>query len=163
MTTDTSPAATAAGRADGAMLTVDDLHVYYGNIAAVNGLTMAVRPGEIVTLIGSNGAGKSTTLRTVSGLLHARRGTVTFKGKDISRLAGHQVVAAGITHSPEGRQTAARSYREAYQKYRKMSEAVLDSEPIPLGHRQTIRRYFELIRPQNSDTADKPAAAEATP
>ena len=103
MTTDTSPAATAAGRADGAMLTVEDLHVYYGNIAAVNGLTMAVRPGEIVTLIGSNGAGKSTTLRTVSGLLHARRGTVTFKGKDISRLAGHQVVAAGITHSPEGR------------------------------------------------------------
>jgi branched-chain amino acid transport system ATP-binding protein len=103
VTTDTSPAATAAGRADGAMLTVDDLHVYYGNIAAVNGLTMAVRPGEIVTLIGSNGAGKSTTLRTVSGLLHARRGTVTFKGKDISRLAGHQVVAAGITHSPEGR------------------------------------------------------------
>jgi len=64
---------------------------------------MAVRPGEIVTLIGSNGAGKSTTLRTVSGLLHARKGRVTFKGKDISRLAGHQVVAEGITHSPEGR------------------------------------------------------------
>jgi len=103
VTTDTSPSATAAGRANGAMLTVDDLHVYYGNIAAVNGLTMAVRPGEIVTLIGSNGAGKSTTLRTVSGLLHARKGRGTFKGKDISRLAGHQVVAEGITHSPEGR------------------------------------------------------------
>jgi branched-chain amino acid transport system ATP-binding protein len=69
----------------------------------VKGLTLAVRPGEIVTLIGSNGAGKSTTLRTISGLLHARQGRVTFKGKDISRLAGHQVVAEGICQSPEGR------------------------------------------------------------
>jgi branched-chain amino acid transport system ATP-binding protein len=103
MTTDTSAQAVPAARADGAMLTVQDLHVYYGNIAAVKGLTLAVRPGEIVTLIGSNGAGKSTTLRTISGLLHARQGTVTFKGKDISRLAGHQVVAQGISHSPEGR------------------------------------------------------------
>jgi branched-chain amino acid transport system ATP-binding protein len=103
MTTDTSAQAAPAARADGAMLTVQNLHVYYGNIAAVKGLTLAVRPGEIVTLIGSNGAGKSTTLRTISGLLHARQGTVTFKGKDISRLAGHQVVAQGISHSPEGR------------------------------------------------------------
>jgi branched-chain amino acid transport system ATP-binding protein len=103
VSTDTSPAATGAARANGAMLTVEDLHVYYGNIAAVKGLSMAVRPGEIVTLIGSNGAGKSTTLRTISGLLHARQGAVTFKGKDISRLAGHQVVATGISQSPEGR------------------------------------------------------------
>jgi branched-chain amino acid transport system ATP-binding protein len=108
VSTDTSPATTATGREDGAMLTVEDLHVYYGNIAAVSGLSMAVRPGEIVTLIGSNGAGKSTTLRTISGLLHARQGRVTFKGKDISRLAGHQVVAAGISHSPEGRRIFAR-------------------------------------------------------
>ncbi len=103
MSTDTSRATTGAARTNGAMLTVDDLHVYYGNIAAVKGLSLAVQPGEIVTLIGSNGAGKSTTLRTISGLLHARQGTVTFKGKDISRLAGHQVVAAGICQSPEGR------------------------------------------------------------
>ena len=103
MTTDTSAARTGADRATGAMLTVQGLHVYYGNIAAVKGLSLAVRPGEIVTLIGSNGAGKSTTLRTISGLLHARQGSVTFKGKDISRLAGHQVVAQGISHSPEGR------------------------------------------------------------
>ena len=103
MTTDTSPTSTGAPRANGAMLAVEDLHVYYGNIAAVKGLSMAVRPGEIVTLIGSNGAGKSTTLRTVSGLLHARQGRVTFKGDEISRLAGHHVVAAGISHSPEGR------------------------------------------------------------
>jgi branched-chain amino acid transport system ATP-binding protein len=103
MTTDTSAPTASSARDSGAMLTVQDLHVYYGNIAAVKGLTLAVRPGEIVTLIGSNGAGKSTTLRTISGLLHARRGSVTFKGKDISRLPGHQVVAQGISHSPEGR------------------------------------------------------------
>jgi hypothetical protein len=66
------------------------------------------------------------------------------------------------THMPEGKQAAARAYREQYQKYRRMTEAALDSEPIPLGHRQTIRRYFELIRPQG-DEADKaePAAPQA--
>ncbi|HMI69954.1 MAG TPA: ABC transporter ATP-binding protein [Solirubrobacteraceae bacterium] len=85
------------------MLTVQDLHVYYGNIAAVSGLSLAVRQGEIVTLIGSNGAGKSTTLRTISGLISARQGQLTFEGRDISRLHGHQVVAAGICQSPEGR------------------------------------------------------------
>jgi branched-chain amino acid transport system ATP-binding protein len=90
-------------RADGALLAVRDLHVYYGNIAAVRGLSLAVRPGEIVTLIGSNGAGKSTTLRTISGLLRARQGSVTFDGRDITRMPGHQVVATGICHSPEGR------------------------------------------------------------
>jgi branched-chain amino acid transport system ATP-binding protein len=103
MTTQSSVVTGAQARAQGAMLTVENLHVYYGNIAAVKGLTLAVRPAEIVTLIGSNGAGKSTTLRTISGLIRARQGSVTFEGKDISRLHGHQVVAAGICQSPEGR------------------------------------------------------------
>jgi branched-chain amino acid transport system ATP-binding protein len=103
VTADTTAPRSTGTRAEGAMLTVENLHVYYGNIAAVKGLTMAVRPGEIVTLIGSNGAGKSTTLRTISGLLHAREGRVVFEERDISRLAGHQVVAQGICQSPEGR------------------------------------------------------------
>ena len=103
MTADSTVTATAGTRAEGAMLTVENLHVYYGNIAAVKGFTLAVRPGEIVTIIGSNGAGKSTTLRTISGLLHAREGRVVFQGKDISRLPGHQIVAEGICQSPEGR------------------------------------------------------------
>src|SRR5918912_1695718 len=103
MTTDTAPVVTGAARADGAVLMVRDLHVYYGNIAAVKGLSLSVRKGEIITLIGSNGAGKSTTLRTISGLLHARQGKVVFEGRDISREAGHQIVASGICHSPEGR------------------------------------------------------------
>jgi len=70
--------------------------------------------------------------------------------KEITGQPGDGPSEMETTHSPEGRQSAARGYRESYQKYRKMSEAVLDSEPIPLGHRQTIRRYFELIRPQNA-------------
>ena len=71
--------------------------------------------------------------------------------KDITGNPGDGPSEMETTHSPEGRQAAARGYRQSYQKYRKMSEAVLDSEPIPLGHRQAIRKYFELIRPQSGD------------
>ncbi|HEY5031217.1 MAG TPA: ABC transporter ATP-binding protein [Actinomycetes bacterium] len=85
------------------MLSVDDVHVYYGNIAAVKGLSLFVSEGEIVTLIGSNGAGKSTTLRTISGLLKPKKGTITFQGKPIAGMAGHEVVKRGICQSPEGR------------------------------------------------------------
>jgi branched-chain amino acid transport system ATP-binding protein len=85
------------------LLVLDDVHVYYGNIAAVQGLSLAVLPGEIVTLIGSNGAGKSTTLRTISGLLRPRRGTITFCGRRLAGVAEHEIVRRGIAHSPEGR------------------------------------------------------------
>lgn len=84
--------------------------------------------------------------------------------KDITGNPGDGPSEMETTHSPEGRQAAARQYRQSYQKYQKMSEAVLDSEPIPLGHRQTIRKYFELIRPQNGegeDAKDAPADAPA--
>jgi branched-chain amino acid transport system ATP-binding protein len=92
-----------AGRAGEDLLVIDDLHVYYGNIAAVKGLSLTIKKGEIVTLIGSNGAGKSTTLRTISGLLKPRQGTVTFEGRTINGIPGHKVVALGICQSPEGR------------------------------------------------------------
>ena len=85
------------------LLALADLHVAYGSIAALRGVSLDVRPGEIVTLIGSNGAGKSTTLRTVSGLLRPTRGTVTFDGQDITGLAPHLIVRRGLSHCPEGR------------------------------------------------------------
>jgi branched-chain amino acid transport system ATP-binding protein len=96
---------TTTGRASGGepLLAVRDLNVYYGNIAAVKGISFEVHPGEIVTLIGSNGAGKSTTLRCISGLIKPRKGSVSLKGENITRLEGHDVVAKGICHSPEGR------------------------------------------------------------
>jgi len=85
------------------MLAVDDIHVYYGNIAALKGLSFTVNEGEIVTLLGSNGAGKSTTLRTISGLLRPRKGAVNFQGKRLDGTAAHDVVGLGIAQSPEGR------------------------------------------------------------
>ena len=85
------------------LLEVKDLNVAYGKIVAVKGISFNVDKGEIVTLIGSNGAGKSTTLRTISGLLAPKSGTITFKGEQISGMQGHDVVKKGITQSPEGR------------------------------------------------------------
>ena len=85
------------------LLDIHDLHTFYGNIEALKGISLEVNEGEIVTLIGSNGAGKSTTLRTISGLLKPKRGTLTFLGRPLNGLEGHEVVARGICHSPEGR------------------------------------------------------------
>ena len=86
-----------------AMLEVRDLSVAYGNILAIKGLSLDVNEGEIVTLIGSNGAGKSTTLRSISGLLKPKTGSVTFRGEAITEVPAHQIVARGICQSPEGR------------------------------------------------------------
>jgi branched-chain amino acid transport system ATP-binding protein len=85
------------------MLTVSDLHVSYGAIAALSGISFQIQPGSIVTLIGGNGAGKTTTLRTISGLLRATSGKVTFLGEDISTVPAHKIVARGLCHVPEGR------------------------------------------------------------
>jgi branched-chain amino acid transport system ATP-binding protein len=85
------------------VLELKNLSVNYGNIAAVKGLSMTVYEGEIVTLIGSNGAGKSTTLRTISGLLRPRGGDVVYRGRRINGMPGHEVVKLGICQSPEGR------------------------------------------------------------
>jgi branched-chain amino acid transport system ATP-binding protein len=96
---------TTATRGDGKppILSISDIHTYYGSIAAVKGLSFEVYPGEIVALIGSNGAGKSTTMRSISGLVPPRRGTITFEDRVISGLPGHKVTALGICQSPEGR------------------------------------------------------------
>ncbi len=85
------------------MLELDDVHTYYGHIHALKGITVTVNEGEIVTLIGSNGAGKSTTLKTISGLLTPRTGQVRLEGKVISGMPAHKVASLGIAQSPEGR------------------------------------------------------------
>ena len=86
-----------------ALLKLENVHSYYGHIHALKGVSLCVEEGEIVTLIGANGAGKSTTLRTISGLIHAREGAIRLHGKSITRLQAHEVVAAGVGHVPEGR------------------------------------------------------------
>jgi len=86
-----------------AVLSVQNLHVYYGNVHALKGINLDVEEGEIVTLLGANGAGKSTTLRTISGLLHPRQGEIRFQDILINDTPAHRIVDSGISHAPEGR------------------------------------------------------------
>jgi branched-chain amino acid transport system ATP-binding protein len=90
------------------VLEVDEIHTYYGAIEALKGISIKVMEGEVVTLIGSNGAGKSTTLRSISGLNPPRLGTIRFRGKEIQELAAYQVAELGIAQSPEGRRVFSR-------------------------------------------------------
>ncbi len=85
------------------MLTVNDIHTYYGNIHALKGITISVDNGEIVTLIGANGAGKTTTLRTISGLIKPRIGNVVLEGEDLIKYKAHEIVYKGVAMVPEGR------------------------------------------------------------
>jgi branched-chain amino acid transport system ATP-binding protein len=85
------------------LLEVQDIHARYGNIEALKGVSLTVEEGEVVTLIGSNGAGKSTTLRAITGLTPASEGSVTFEGKEITRVSAQEIVGHGIALSPEGR------------------------------------------------------------
>ena len=85
------------------MLKIDDIHVYYGAIHAIKGVSFEVHEGEIVALIGANGAGKSTILKTISGLMHPRSGSITFMGENISHTDAYKLVRHGLAHVPEGR------------------------------------------------------------
>ena len=89
--------------APGDVLQLDEVHVYYGAIHALKGVSLRVKAGEIVTLIGANGAGKSTTLRAINGLNRPRQGTIRFQGADITQSLPHQIVKSGVAQSPEGR------------------------------------------------------------
>ena len=88
---------------NGFVLELNDVHTYYGAIHALKGVSLRVGAGEIVTLIGANGAGKSTTLRSINGLNHPKQGTITFQGEDITNASPHTIVKNGIAQSPEGR------------------------------------------------------------
>jgi branched-chain amino acid transport system ATP-binding protein len=101
--------ATAPASPDGArLLELEDIHVFYGNIEALKGVTLDVNRGEIVTLIGSNGAGKSTTLRAISATQKPRTGTIRLGGREIQELPPHEVVKLGVAHAPEGRRVFTR-------------------------------------------------------
>ena len=104
--TDTVAVPETDGRAP--LLEIEDLHVFYGNIEALKGISMTVTKGEIVTLIGSNGAGKSTTLRAISGTHKPRSGSVKLEGREIHHLPAHEIVGLGVAHSPEGRKVFSR-------------------------------------------------------
>jgi len=91
-----------------AMLEIENLSVNYGGIQALQSLSLSIQQGEVVTLIGANGAGKSTTLRAISRIVNARQGRIIFNGEDISRLAPHEVVRRGVAHCPEGRRVLTR-------------------------------------------------------
>jgi branched-chain amino acid transport system ATP-binding protein len=88
---------------NGVILRLDDVHTYYGSIHALKGISLEVREGEVVTLIGANGAGKSTTLRSINGLNHPRQGSIRFRERDITGDPPHSIVKMGISQSPEGR------------------------------------------------------------
>jgi branched-chain amino acid transport system ATP-binding protein len=90
------------------VLEVEDIHVFYGSIEALKGISLTVNEGEIVTLIGSNGAGKSTTLRAISGLNQPKTGSIKFRGREIHELLGYQVAELGIAQAPEGRRIFSR-------------------------------------------------------
>jgi branched-chain amino acid transport system ATP-binding protein len=91
-----------------ALLQVDDLHTFYGNIHALQGVSLTVDEGEIVTLIGANGAGKTTTLNSISGIVAPRSGSVVFDGTDLIKTPAHEIVTKGVVQVPEGRRTFAR-------------------------------------------------------
>ncbi len=108
--TGTDTVAAPAPEANGhtPLLEINELHVFYGNIEALKGISMTVSKGEIVTLIGSNGAGKSTTLRAISGTHKPRSGSVKLEGREIHHLPAHEIVGLGVAHSPEGRKVFSR-------------------------------------------------------
>jgi branched-chain amino acid transport system ATP-binding protein len=121
------------------LLEVDDVHTYYGNIHALRGVSLAVFPGEIVTLIGGNGAGKSTTLNTISGIVRPRSGAVRLGGEDLAACPAHEVVARGVTQVPEGRRMFARlTVLENLQM-----GAYVVSDKATIAHR--IEEVFELF------------------
>jgi branched-chain amino acid transport system ATP-binding protein len=118
-----------------ALLKLENIHTFYGKIHALKGISLSVEEGEIVTLIGANGAGKSTTLRTISGLVRARQGRVFFAGQDISNLPPHEIVLTGVGHVPEGRGVFPRlTVREN-----------LEIGAFPIHSRSEVQRRMEAV------------------
>ncbi len=125
-----------------AMLEVKDVHVYYGSIHAIKGISFEVNQGEIVSLIGANGAGKSTTLKTISGLLKTQSGTVKFLDQDITHLPPHKSVYQGLTQVPEGRRVFANM---TVEENLEMGAYSTDSKKIPELLEVVYERFPRLL------------------
>ena len=119
------------------MLEVKDIEVYYGMIQAIKGVSFHVDQGEVIALIGANGAGKTTILHTVSGLLAPKTGTVLFEGQDITKIPGHKIVSMGMAHVPEGRRVFAQL--SVLQNLKMGAYTRKDKEEI----QQTLKTVFE--------------------
>ena len=133
----TAPAEESGG--DGVVLQLDDVHTYYGAIHALKGVSLEVRKGEIVTLIGANGAGKSTTLRSIQGLNRPRQGRIHFNGKDVTTTPPHAMVKMGVAQSPEGRRLFPRM-----SVYENLEMGAFQREDRS-GLKQDLDRVFELF------------------
>ena len=120
------------------MLQLDDVHTYYGNIHALKGVTLEVNRGEIVTLIGSNGAGKSTTLRTISAIQRPREGRVLFEDREVQQMPPHEVVKLGIAQAPEGRHVFARM-----SVYENLQMGAFSRPGIPIT--DDVARVYDLF------------------
>ena len=125
-----------------AMLEVKDLEVYYGMIQALKGISFSVNEGEVIALIGANGAGKTTTLHTITGLLSAKKGSVLFEGKDITKVPGHKIVSMGMAHVPEGRRIFAQL--SVLQNLRMGAYTRKDKDEIEQSLQMVFKRFPRL-------------------
>jgi branched-chain amino acid transport system ATP-binding protein len=132
-----------------AVLELDDVAVAYGKRRALEGVSLSVAPGEIVTLLGANGAGKSTTLRTVSGLVRPTRGRIRYEGRDITHLPADLIVAAGVSHVPEG--------REIFPEFTAHENLLVGGHTVErsrIGERlESVFRLFPVLRDRQKQTA----------
>lgn len=130
-----------------AMLEVRDLEVYYGVIQAIKGVSFHVEKGEVIALIGANGAGKTTILHTVTGLLSPKRGNVIFQGKDITKIPAHKIVSMGMAHVPEGRRVFAEL--SVYENLKMGAYTRTDKSEIEESLKSVYKRFPRLEERKN--------------
>ncbi len=130
-----------------AMLEIKDIEVYYGVVQAIKGISFEVNEGEVIALIGANGAGKTTILHTITGLLSPKKGTVIFEGKDITKVPAHKIVSLGMAHVPEGRRVFAEL--TVYQNLRMGAYTRKDKAEIEQTLEMVYKRFPRLEERKN--------------
>ena len=130
-----------------AMLEIKDLEVYYGMIQAIKGISFEVNEGEVIALIGANGAGKTTILHTITGLLSPKKGSVLFEGQDITKIPAHKIVSLGMAHVPEGRRVFAEM--SVYQNLKKGAYTRSSKEEIEESLEMVYKRFPRLEERKN--------------